>query len=91
MFWPPWKSFPRRGVRKNLVKLREEGGTLTLSKRGPAYFATFTSPLLANPVRTKEFVVLRAGGRPMLAISQWGVVNGEAAVYVDEIQITPVK
>ena len=76
---------------KNLAKLREEGGTLTLSKRGPVYFATFTSSLLANPVRTKEFIVLRAGGRPMLAISQWGAVTGEAAVYVEEVQIKPVK
>ena len=95
--WGTNKCFGRPGklseeeYAKNLEKLREEGGTLTLSKRGPVYSANFTSPLLANPVRTKEFVVLRAGGRPMLAISQWGVVSGEAAVYVDEIQITSVK
>jgi uncharacterized caspase-like protein len=76
---------------KRNSSLQEQGGTLTLSKRGSAYRATFSSPVLEKPIVTESFRVLRATGRPAFAVSQWGDVSGEASTDVDEFTITRLK
>ncbi len=78
-------------VTERLSRLRETGGTLTLSKRGRSYSASFASSLMSAPVQTDELTILRPSGSPALNLSQSDGVDGETSVIVDEVRISKVE
>ena len=79
------------GFMKFLSDLKEKGGTLTLSKRGRKYYASFNSSLLKRKVYTAEITVLRADGQPAFTVSQWEKVPNQVSAYIDEFRIEPAK
>lgn len=79
------------GFVKFLYDLKEQGGTLALSKRGRKYYASFNSPLLKRKVYTAEITVLRADGQPAFTVSQWEQVPNQVSAYVDAFRIDQAK
>ncbi len=81
-----------------LARLAEDGGSLTLRKRGRQFSAAFAADGWtprdgqANPLQTDPLTVLRASGRPVLFSGTWGRDYGDlpqTATSIDRFTVTP--